>query len=245
MEKDNKNNDEGKPSFIRIKKEDHRMLLVAIIMIGFLIFMSYERLFNPVVPPQKTKQETNEEEDAMKLPSLRDMTSLESLEKMMAEMGVSDNEDFTYIIYSPNDSFSFSYPSNWIIVKEGGDEDKTEEIETHFIAYSSDITHHANIILFSIEASTKEEAVEKIKKLSQENEEEEEEEEEIEVIEEEEFVIKIQKKDGKAGDFISWQRLIFIDNICYVLSFNFSKEHESRFKDIKDFIFSSVQITKK
>ncbi len=241
MDKDNKNNNEEKSSFIKIKKEDQRILLVAIIMIAFLIFMSYDRINN--ISSIETRTNHTKEQDAplINIPSLEELTSSEYLEDIMKEIGIEeDTSKDTYITHIIENEFQFSYPSSWSVINiDQRNINNIDGAEAIFMAYSKNIARQGNILVLKIDAKTTEEAIEKLEKIA------EDEEEEIEIRQIEDFVLEIERITSEQIVPFSWQKIIFTNKNCYLLSLNFSIENKEYFRETKDRLFSSVKIIEK
>lgn len=240
MEKNNKNDNEGKKSFLKIKKEDQRMLLVSIIMIIFLIFMSYDRI-NDIDLSETGSQDKGEKSPLVNIPSLEDLTSPEYLDEMMKEIGIdqSSSED-EYTTYILEDGFQFSYPSSWSLVNiNQRNVQSLDDAEVVFMAHSKSITKQGNILILKIEANNTEEVIEILEKLARN------EDEEIKISQPEDFILEIERKTSEEVVPFSWQKIIFANENCYLLSINFSKEDKASFEKIKNNVFSSVKIIEK
>ncbi len=240
MEKDNKNNNGEKSSFIKIKEEDQRMLLVAVIMIAFLIFMSYDRISNI----NSSVIEKNGETDPhpiINIPSLEDITSPDYLDEIMKEMKL--EEDITEISYTSHvveNSLRFAYPSSWSLMDvERKNVNNIKGADVIFMAYSRNINNQGNILIFKIEAKNVEEVMQKLKEMA------ENEEEELEINQVDDFILEIERKTSEKIVPFSWQKVVFTQEECYLLSLNFSIENKEYFRKIKDMVFPSVKVIEK
>lgn len=241
MENGNKSNNEEKSSFIKIRKKDQRMLLVAIIMIAFLAFMSYDRIANINLAGTENNYAKKENTSIINMPSLEELTSSEYLNDMMKEFGIEEEtSDINYVTETINNSFQFSYPSSWALIDiKEKITNNLEGMEGIFMAYSKNITKQGNILVLKTDAKTTEEVIEKLEKIA------ENENEEIEIEQIDEFILEVERKTTDAIIPFSWQKIIFTEKFSYLLSLNFSKENKEYFREIKDKIFSSVKIIEK
>ncbi len=224
------------------KEIDKKTLAISILMIIFLLSISYWRILN--TPSPTLHFETVTPQKPPEFPSLEELTSMEYLEEMIEENDtdfLKENEERIYIREEIKGLFTFDYPSSWrsASIEEGRIDEKMEML---FLAHSRTTIYPIALAVMKIDAKNIEEATTILEKRAKE-----------EGFEEVETIIKEEKEDkylleiiytGKERDTISKGALLFIEDSSYFIFVTTDKKRVENIEKQAENIFSSIRLLK-
>ncbi len=221
------------------KEIDKKTLVISILMIIFLLSISYWRILN--TPSPTLHFETVTPMEMPEIPSLKEITSMEYLEERINEQDIDflQEEEGIYIREEIKEKFVFDYPSSWH--NANIDEEKIDEkMEILFLAHSRTTIYPIALAVMEIEARDVEEAIIVLEERAKE-----EGFKEMDVIKREErkekYLLDIVYV-GKDTETISKGALFFIEDSSYFIFITTDKKRVENIENQAENIFSSIRL---
>jgi len=222
-----------------IKIKDKKTLLVSVLMIIFIIFLTFWRVKTGESSLSSSEFSVPEERDEPLPTSIEDFISDEEIDEIAKEVGLSLPEKEKDIEYKRKEiagKIRFDYPSSWEVSKEAESEEKVEQL---FFAFSTKNIFPGAFTVIKVNAKD----IEEFSDIIKEGLEKEGQLLDFELTKEskEEYFLKTVSQH-KGVESASQGKIYFLENNFYMASVNYFKNDMSIHPDIIDYIVSSIQI---